>query len=1173
MTGIPTLWRVPDLPDHYLPRPEALAGLTAALRREDARQVGITGASGTGGRFASRTDGKSGKHALFGMGGLGKSVLAAALCHEPSIQARYPDGILWLAVGETPELLTLQASLARALGDSVAFNDPLDGRRRLRELLADKAVLVILDDVWQSTHVDRLDVTGPRGCLFITTRDRRVLQSGAEHRLEVLTKSQALALLGHWVGQDTKALPKAAAEVAEACGRLPLALATIGAMVRADELNWADARNLLADANLADLEARFPDYPYPSILAAIEVSVHALGEHARARYLDLAIFPEDEPIPEAALEILWGRHRLVAAKLRRLLGTLVARSLATRDQTGALRLHDLQRMYLRQRVGADLERRHGQLVDAYLERCPAGIGHAKDDGYCFQRLPWHISQVGRLDELTDLLFDYDWLAGKLRATSVPALLADFDLLPAEHQSYPDAHLVRDALRLSSHVLADDADQLPSQLIGRLRHFERPPTTPLARLLDRTRGPHSHAWFEPRMASLVPPGGPLLRTLSEHTGRVFAVAVSEDGKRAISASWDQSLKVWDLDDGHLLRTIAGHAGFVYAVAVFRDGKRAISASFDKTLKVWDIVGGSLLRTLSGHTAPVFAVAVFGDGKRAISASADSTLKVWSLESGHLLRTLSGHAGFVYAVAVFGGKRAISASDDNTLTVWDLESGRPLRTLSGHAGFVYAVAVFAGGKRAISASEDNTLKVWNLDDGDQLRTLSGHAAGIRSLAVFRDGKQAISASDDKSLKIWDLDCEHSLRALPEHAAAVLAVAVSENGKEAISAATDGTFKVWDLDNGKLLRTRSVHAKRLRALAVCRDGTRAISAAFDQTLKVWDLDNGKLLHTLSGHAEWVNAIAVFRGNKRAISTSCDKTLKVWDLDNGKLLGTLLGHADEVNGVAVFGDDKRAISTSEDNTLKIWNLDNGKLLGTLSGCAKWVNAVAVFGDDKRALLASGDHTLKIWDINNGHLLGTLSGHAAPICKVAVFRDGKHAITASEDNTLKVWDLDNEACLTTFTTDASIHACAAVGDRIIAGDALGRVHILRLREPRDDHPLLTSNASTAAPRHHAPTTEPPPMTTQQDLDRLAEALAGCAAIRDHQARNRIVERLPGDIQARIHYSPMLRLHVDSIVATCASFPDGLSKLHRAVHYIEGDTIPMRSVDAVLASIGITPAS
>ena len=69
----------------------------------------------------------------------------------------------------------------------------------------------------------------------------------------------------------------------------------------------------------------------------------------------------------------------------------------------------------------------------------------------------------------------------------------------------------------------------------------------------------------------------------------------------------------------------------------DGKRAVSASRDKTLKVWELESGRLLRTLEGHSDRVNGVSVTADGKRAVSASGDKTLKVWELESGACIAT--------------------------------------------------------------------------------------------------------------------------------------------------------------------------------------------------------------------------------------------------------------------------------------------------------------------------------------------------------------------------------------------------------------------------------------------------------------------------------------------------------------------------------------------------------
>ena len=118
--------------------------------------------------------------------------------------------------------------------------------------------------------------------------------------------------------------------------------------------------------------------------------------------------------------------------------------------------------------------------------------------------------------------------------------------------------------------------------------------------------------------------------------------------------------------------AGHIDEVNGVAMSGDGRYAVSASYDQMLKVWDVETGRELHTLKGHSISVYGVAMSGDGRRTVSASADQTLKVWNVNSGRELQTLAGHTGKVRGVALSGdGRRAVSASDDQTLKVWNVK----------------------------------------------------------------------------------------------------------------------------------------------------------------------------------------------------------------------------------------------------------------------------------------------------------------------------------------------------------------------------------------------------------------------------------------------------------------------------------------------------------------------
>lgn len=120
--------------------------------------------------------GTSSKVGLHGMGGIGKSVMAAAVARDEDTQRAFPDGILWLTVSKEPKILQRQSDLAVMLGDIPrTFNDIQEGRSHLSKLLADKVCLIILDDVWNGKHVEGFNILGSGCKMLITTRDAKII--------------------------------------------------------------------------------------------------------------------------------------------------------------------------------------------------------------------------------------------------------------------------------------------------------------------------------------------------------------------------------------------------------------------------------------------------------------------------------------------------------------------------------------------------------------------------------------------------------------------------------------------------------------------------------------------------------------------------------------------------------------------------------------------------------------------------------------------------------------------------------------------------------------------------------------------------------------------------------------------------------------------------------------
>ena len=287
-------------------------------------------------------------------------------------------------------------------------------------------------------------------------------------------------------------------------------------------------------------------------------------------------------------------------------------------------------------------------------------------------------------------------------------------------------------------------------------------------------------------------------------QVFSIAITPDGRQAI-CGMNPDLEVWDLKNGQLLKTLTGHKDVVSAVAVSADGRCAVSAAMDHTIKVWNLEKGQLVRTLSDHGSTSYSVAVTADARLAVSGSLDLTVKVWNLESGQLVRTLTGHEpgselyGGVNSVAVTAnGRRVVSGADDCTVKVWDLSDGESW-TVTRHENSVQAVAVTADGHRAASGSDDGVLKVSNLDRKENPDSRTDQVSAV---TVTPDGRRAVLGSPDGILKLWNVEAGTEVKTLKERDP--VAWAFTPDGRQAVSGSVDGTLKLWDLRIGAETKT---------------------------------------------------------------------------------------------------------------------------------------------------------------------------------------------------------------------------------------------------------------------------------------------------------------------------------------------------------------------------------
>lgn len=974
---------VPPLPPAFLDRPEYSEPLIEKLLSCSVT-LGVT--------------------AIEGMGGVGKTTMALALCHDVRARAAFADGIVWLTIGKEADLHIkgyLEDALAAlnqdfAVGSEAAY----------RSSFKDKAVLVVLDDVWSTAAVEPFILGSGRSRLLYTSRDKSIAGalSATEHEVGVLDDAQAYRFLRRWSGRDGTTLPEPyATYILSECKGLVLGLAMVGAALKGQpDSEWADIAADLKDARLKTVGTRPGGYAYQTLHASIAVGVDALDEVVRSRYLSLAVLLEDMSASETLLRSLWGVDE---RETRRTARILVDRCLARRDAKSNIRIHDFQLDYIR----------------------------------------------------------------------------------GEHPNKAALALEHSALRQSLHVVNSYPGEYATQMIWRLLSHAKEPiiATVLARL--KTFSPRPR--LMPRWATALPVGGPASQIFETAGVWIRAVAISADGRRAISGSEDNLLRVWNLLGSETPRTLSGHTAEVRAVALSADGNVAASGSEDKTVRIWDLTGAQPPVVLTGHTSAVRGLAMSADGLRVVSGSRDRTLRFWNLQTSQDPQILFGHADDVHAVAISAdGRLAVSGSQDQTVRVWRLSGNFPHAILIGHTERIYGVAISAHGERAVSASDDGTVRVWDLRSNRCVHILEGHSAPVTAVALSATGQQAISGSRDKTLREWSIGGELPPRILQGHTNFVNAVALSADGQTAVSSSLDKTLRVWNLSDERLTDVQDGLPHQVKSVAISGDATSAVSGSSDKSLRLWSNIADQAPIVLEEQLGKMAAVSLSWDGKR-LATGAKDAIKIWNVPGNSVVLSLPSEGGQVTALALSGDGKTLVSGSRTQALSIWNLQTEPLarivklrvggikclaisrdgqrfaLGggnravhiwnsesesailILKGHINEVRSIAMSSDGRQVASGSLDHSVRFWNLDDSRSGRVLTGHRGPVHAVSMSRDGRRIASGSSDKTVRIWNPYTGRCLATFHCDAEVFSCAWADDKIIAGDGRGKVHLFAWEE------------------------------------------------------------------------------------------------------------------------------
>ena len=489
----------------------------------------------------------------------------------------------------------------------------------------------------------------------------------------------------------------------------------------------------------------------------------------------------------------------------------------------------------------------------------------------------------------------------------------------------------------------------------------------------------------------------------HTGEIYRLRFSADGHQMISASSDNTARVWSMETGSEMRQIRTPGSSIGDVAMSRDGRllATVDTFLTNCVKIWDVETERQLTSIP-KTNWTGQWCRFAPDGNLLVAGTDRSVALWNVETAEQMRAFTGVTGAVSMISDLwmpNDNRVGAIASDGNVYLWNFTTAALTRVVPGT--HVVAAAGVPNDFITVTSAMDWNVRIRQLPGGDVLRILKGHTTSVHSgVAISPDGRYVLSGGTEETTRLWDRKTGQQLREFTGSGVGTMAAAFSPNGSNVLTTVglPNPAARLWNTESGELVREFKWTGSWPMGAVFSKDGTKIAVHEQLGSLRIFEVAMGALIRTIASGA--FGGKLAFAPNAPLLAvTSGQFGVALFNYETGARLHTFLLDAGSVSAVDFSPDGETLLVAWNEGGIRFFDPVSFELKREFPAAPAFLEAMKYSPDGKFILTGEGWplFTATLWDVERAEAVRTFAGHKWVVSALGFSANGASIVTGAE--------------------------------------------------------------------------------------------------------------------------------------------------------------------------------